>query len=165
MIMKNLLNLFVFPVFVLCSFLQVNDLMTGGPIRNEKSQEGKNQIGYLFFKVEKSSSGMEKITLEGKKITGGKLKAIPAFDRSSLGIGDFIVSLTDANGKEFTKQIVEDPLNQNMESFEKEGIKRHKVSLNSAEFSIRYPHSSEIKIVKIEKATNAGNQLLFTQKL
>lgn len=165
MIMKNLLNLFILPVFVFCSFLQVKDLSPGSSAKNENSLEDKNQIGYLFFKVEKTKSGPEKITLESKKITDGKLKSTPSFDRSSAGIGDFIISLTDASGKELVKQLIEDPLNQNLESFDKEGINRHKVSTDNAEFSVRYSHSADIQVVKVEKVTNAGNQLLFNQKL
>lgn len=163
--MKNLLNFFILPTFIFCSFLQMNDLNIGGSLKDENFSRDKNQIGYLFFKVEKTKSGPEKITLESKKLADGKLKSTPSFDRNSAGIGDFIISLTDANGKEFVKQIVEDPLNQNMESFEKEGISRHKVSTETAEFSIRYSHSAEIQVVKVEKITNAGNQLLFNQKL
>ncbi|ASK30867.1 hypothetical protein CEY12_12415 [Chryseobacterium sp. T16E-39] len=163
--MKNLLNLFIVPVFVFCSFLQIKDLSPGGSLKIENSSKDNNQIGYLFFKVEKTKSGLEKITLESKKITDGKLKSTPTFDRNSGGVGDFIVSLTDSNGKEFVKQIVEDPLNQNLESFDKEGISRHKVSTENAEFSVRYSHSAEIQVVKVEKITTAGNQLLFNQKL
>jgi len=163
--MKNLLNFFILPTFIFCSFLQMNDLNIGGSLKDENFSRDKNQIGYLFFKVEKTKSGPEKITLESKKLAEGKLKSTPSFDRNSAGIGDFIISLTDANGKEFVKQIVEDPLNQNMESFEKKGISRHKVSTETAEFSIRYSHSAEIQVVKVEKITNAGNQLLFNQKL
>ncbi|MBK1898234.1 hypothetical protein [Chryseobacterium paridis] len=163
--MKNLLNLFILPVFVFCSFLQLNDLSLGRASKNENPVKEKNQIGYLFFKVEKSKSGVEKITLESQKITDGKLKMNPVFDRNSAEIGDFVISLTDGNGKEFAKQLVEDPLNQNMESFDKEGISRHKVSTETAEFSVRYSHSAEIQVVKVEKITNAGNQLLFNQKL
>ena len=165
MIMKNLLTFLILPTFVLYSFLTVKDLRYGGSSENVNCQQDKNQIVYLFFKVEKTKSGPEKITLESKKITEGKLKSIPSFDRNSAGLGDFIISLTDASGKEIVKQLVEDPLNQNLESFDKDGIGRHKVSSDNAEFSVRYPHSGEIQIVKVEKVTHAGNQLLFNQKL
>lgn len=165
MIMKILLQLFILPVFVYGSFLQVNGLPKGDSLKSETSLTDRGQIGYLFFKVEKNSSGLEKITLESRKVADGKLKSIPSFDRNSAGIGDFIVLLTDANGKEIVKQLVEDPLNQNMESFEKEGISRHKVSLETAEFSVRYSYSEEIKTVRIEKITSAGNQILFNEKL
>lgn len=163
--MKNVLNLFIIPVFIFCSFLQMNDLNQNTSAKNENSIKGKDQIGYLFFKIEKNESGLEKITLESKKVTEGKLKVMPTFDRNSAGMGDFVVSLTDENGKEIVKQTVEDPLNPNMESFEKEGISRHSVSLENAEFSIRYSHSADIRSVKVEKITKAGSQLLFNEKL
>ncbi|MDH6251236.1 hypothetical protein M2347_000963 [Chryseobacterium sp. H1D6B] len=162
--MKNLLNLFILPVFLFCSFLQMSKLNMGSAVVNVDSQKSKDQIVYLFFKVEKNNSGQEKITLEEKKMAEGKLKMTPDFDKNSAGIGDFIVSLTDVNGKEIIKQIVEDPLNQKMENFEK-GIDRHTVSVQNAEFSVRYSYTAEIKVVKVEKITNTGSQLLFNQKL
>ena len=95
----------------------------------------------------------------------GRLKSKPSFDRNSAKTGDFIISLNDANGKEIVKQIVGDPLNPELERFDEEGISRNKVSLQNAEFSVRYSHSEEIEVVRVEKVTTEGSQLLFTQKL
>jgi len=130
----------------------------------ETENQVANKIGYLFFKIEKNVSGVEKITLQEKKITEGKLKSNAVFDEKTVKTGDFIISLTDANGKEVIKQTVEDPLNPVMETYE-DGISRTKVSLQNAEFSVRYSHSENISAVKIEKVTEAGNQLIFTQRL
>lgn len=161
--MKNLLHLFTLPVFLFCGFLQVGGLKPD-MADNENYTISKSQIVYLFFEVKKSDSGLEKIILQNKKVAEGKLKFTPPFDRNSVNNGDFIVSLTDSNGKEIVKQMVEDPLNPKMENFDN-GIGRHELSLQNAEFSIRYSHSDEIKIVKIEKVTKEGNQVLFIQKL
>ncbi|WP_123981085.1 hypothetical protein [Chryseobacterium sp. G0201] len=163
--MKNLLIFFMFPVFLFCNFLQVKDLQGNGCVENEKSLEAKGQIVYLFFKVEKNISGAEKVVLEDKKIMEGRLKSKPSFDRNSAKTGDFIISLNDENGKEIVKQIVENPLNPELERFDGEGISRNKVTLQNAEFSVRYSHSEEIKVVRVVKVTTAGTQLLFTQKL
>lgn len=165
MSMKNLFTLFVFPVFLFCNFLQMKDLNGNKNAGSHISQPLKDQIVYLFFKVEKNSSGTEKVVLEDKKIMEGRLKSKASFDRNSAKIGDFIISLNDSNGKEVVQQILRDPLNPELERFAEEGISRNKVSLQNAEFSIRYSHSEDIKVVKVEKITNAGNQLLFTQKL
>lgn len=119
---------------------------------------------FICFKVEKNTSNTEKIILEDKKMVSGKLKSNPVFDEEELKVGDFVISLTDTRGKEVVKQIVEDPLNPVMEVYE-DTISRNKVSLQNAEFSIRYVHSENIQMVKIEKVTNTGRQLLFTQKL
>lgn len=155
----------MFPVFLFCNFLQMKDLQGNSRVRNDKLLEAKDQIVYLFFKVEKNNSGVEKIVLEDKKIMEGRLKSKPSFDRNSAKTGDFIISLNDANGKEIVKQIVGDPLNPELERFDEEGMSRNKVSLQNAEFSVRYSHSEEIKVVRVEKVTTDGSQLLFTQKL
>ncbi|MET3537354.1 hypothetical protein [Chryseobacterium limigenitum] len=143
----------------------MKDLQGNSRVRNDKLLEAKDQIVYLFFKVEKNNSGVEKIVLEDKKIMEGRLKSKPSFDRNSAKTGDFIISLNDANGKEIVKQIVGDPLNPELERFDEEGMSRNKVSLQNAEFSVRYSHSEEIKVVRVEKVTTDGSQLLFTQKL
>ncbi|UOU99671.1 hypothetical protein MUU74_06875 [Chryseobacterium daecheongense] len=161
--MKNLLSFFILPVFVLGNLLPFNYLRGSRGIRIEKQLEKDNQIVYLFFKVEKDNSGMEKITFQGKKMSPGKLKLEPTFDRGSAGIGDYIISLNDSGGKEIGKQLVKNPLNPEMEIYE-DGISRNKVVLQDAEFSIRYSHGN-VTMVKIEKLTKEGTQLLFTQKL
>jgi len=158
--MKNLLILFVVPMLLLCNFLPVQNSDSTG-MGFAKSDP---QIVYLFFKVEKTESGSEKIILQEKKITDGKLKSVPAYDESLLKTGDLVVSLTDINGKSLVKQVVEDPLNPVMEVYEN-GISRNKVTLQAAEFSVRYPASGAIRIVSIEKVTVDGPQLLFTQRL
>lgn len=162
--MKNLLCFFILPVFVLGNSLPVNYLGKKQGIEAESYFEKDSQIVYLFFKVEKSNSGQEKITLQGKKMSPGKLKLEPAFDRGSANVGDYIISLHDSSGKEVGKQLIKDPLHPEMEVYE-DGISRNKMTLQNAEFSIRYSHSGSIAMVKIEKITKGGTQLLFTQKL
>ena len=164
MIMKILLNCLILPVFLFCNFQVMKDLKDNKTSGIETENQVANKIGYLFFKIEKNVSGVEKITLQEKKITEGKLKSNAVFDEKTVKTGDFIISLTDANGKEVIKQTVEDPLNPVMETYE-DGISRTKVSLQNAEFSVRYSHSENISAVKIEKVTEAGNQLIFTQRL
>lgn len=145
------------------NLLPLNHLDGNRGIRAENRLERDNQITYLFFKVEKTHSGQEKITFQGKKMSPGKLKLEPTFDRSSAIPGDYIISLSDSSGKEIGKQLVKDPLNPEMEMYEN-GISRNKVVLQNAEFSIRYSYGN-ITMIKIEKLTKEGTQLLFTQKL
>ncbi|MEN4758740.1 hypothetical protein ABEG63_00200 [Chryseobacterium sp. C39-AII1] len=161
--MKNLFTILIIPSFLIGGLAKLNHLQ-GNEMKVQHSSLNKNQIGYLFFKVEKDKSGAEKVTLQDQKISEGKLKFTPTYDRNSANIGDFIITLTNASGKEIVKQSIEDPLNPVMESFE-DTIQRTKLSLQNAEFSIRYPHSAEVSMVKVEKITNGGNQLLLTQKL
>lgn len=146
---------------MLCGILQIN-----AQIKDEEKTyiQGKDKIVYLFFKIDKSNSGSEKISLEEKKTVNGKLKAIPFFNEKSIKKGDLVITLLDSLGKENFKYNAKNPLNPEMESFgEKLG---HQVStLEKAEFSIRYSYSDETKIIKIEKITDTGKQLIFTQNL
>ncbi len=163
--MKNVLNLFIIPVFLFCSFQKENGgsqlAETGSPVVSVKGE----RIIYLFFKADKDQSGNEKIILQDRKISEGKLKLAPSFDRSEVEKGDFIVTIAEAGGKETGKQLVKDPLNPVMEVYEKEGISRHKATLQSTEFSARFSYSENVQLVKVEKVTDSGVQLLFTQKL
>lgn len=159
--MKNLLHLFVLPIFIFYNLLHVNELNRS---RERTPFHENSQIVYLFFAIEKTDQGMDKIILQDKKMMPGKLKSQPIFNRDSGKAGDLIVSLMDSEGKDVVKQLIEDPLNPEMETYES-GISRHKVSLQNAEFSVRYSHSAEISSVKVEKITPKSNQLLFTQKL
>ncbi|WP_415329181.1 hypothetical protein [Chryseobacterium sp. MMS23-Vi53] len=163
--MKNLIILLTIPIYFSFNFLKLKGL--GEDRQNEPNLAlNKNsQIVYLFFKVEKNNSGSEKITLQEKKITDGKLKSIPISDENKGQNGDFIVSLASTNGKEIIKEIVEDPLNPSREVYNREEISRAKISLQNAEFSVRYSHSAEIQMVKIEKISETGKQVIFTQKL
>ncbi|WP_155845037.1 hypothetical protein [Chryseobacterium daeguense] len=163
--MKNLILFLTLPVFLLYHFLQSNHLDRADQEVAVHSLKEKPQIVYLFFKIEKEKSGSEKITLEEMKITEGRLKAVQNSDENRGEAGDFIVSLTSADGKEIVKQIVEDPLNPSREVYDKEEISRVKINLQNAEFSVRYSYSSEIQMVKIEKISETGKQLIFTQKL
>ncbi|MCW3160343.1 hypothetical protein [Chryseobacterium oryctis] len=161
--MKILTSFLIIPSFLVCGLLQINDFGENKKL-NISSEMHSSQIGYLFFKVEKEGSNVEKVTLQGKKLSEGKLKYTPKYNRDLANVGDFIITLTNSEGKEIVKQSIEDPLNPVMEVYE-ENISRKKLSLQHAEFSIRYSHSNEITMLKVEKITNAGNQLLLNQKL
>lgn len=163
--MKNLMIFLAISLYLSLNFLQLNGLKRGLQKPTITVLSEKSQIVYLFFKVEKNNSGPERITLKEKKLTEGKLKSTLNFNENNGQEGDFIVSLTTTDGKEIVKQIVEDPLNPSREVYDEEKISRNKISLQNAEFSVRYSHSAEIQIVKIEKISKEGKQLIFTQRL
>lgn len=162
--MKILCILLTGTLVVFCNLLRTSSLKNERTGEHAISVKENDKIVYLFFKVEKNASDTERIILEDKKTVSGKLKSNPFFDEREMKTGDFIVSLTDAAGKEMVKQSIADPLNPVMEVYE-ETISRNRVSLEHAEFSIRYAHSENIQIVKIEKVSPSGKKLLFTQKL
>ncbi|MCJ7933574.1 MAG: hypothetical protein MUW56_08025 [Chryseobacterium sp.] len=163
--MKNLVNLLIVPAFLFCSFQKESGLASVRSVTVENTVEKSDRIMYLFFKADKDRSGNERITLQETKISEGRLKITPSFDRNEVQTGDFIITLMGADGKEAAQQRVKDPLNPELEVYEKEGLSRHRAPLQNAEFSVRFPYAENIQLVKIEKATDSGLQLLFTQKL
>lgn len=165
MIMKNVFNVLIVPFFLFCSFQKENGLTQKRQSLSETVTRKGERIIYLFFKADKDQSGNAKITLQSSKITDGRLKQISSFERSDAHKGDFIITLTGSDGKEVARQLVKDPFNPELEVYEKEGISRHKASLQSTEFSARFSYSENVQTVNVEKATDDGVQLLFTKKL
>lgn len=161
--MKNVFNVLIVPIFLLCNFQKENNTAKSKP--SEVMTKNNDRILYLFFKADKDQSGNAKITLQSTKIADGRLKHVPSFERDDIRKGDLVVTLTGSDGKEVGKQLVKDPFNPELEVYEKEGISRHKASLQNTEFSTRFSYSENVQSVKIEKATDDGVQVLFTQKL
>lgn len=165
MIMKNVFNVLIVPVFLFCSFQKQNEQPQNKKLNSETVTKKSDRIIYLFFKADKDQSGNAKITLQSSKIADGRLKQVSIFERNDVHKGDLIISLTGSNGKEVAQQLVKDPFNPELEVYEKEGITRHKAAFQNTEFSARFPYSENVQMVKVEKATEDGVQLLFTQKL
>lgn len=163
--MKNVFNVLIVPVFLFCSFQKQNEQPQNKKLNSETVTKKSDRIIYLFFKADKDQSGNAKITLQSSKIADGRLKQVSIFERNDVHKGDLIISLTGSNGKEVAQQLVKDPFNPELEVYEKEGITRHKAAFQNTEFSARFPYSENVQMVKVEKATEDGVQLLFTQKL
>ncbi|RLJ34391.1 hypothetical protein CLU97_3899 [Chryseobacterium sp. 7] len=163
--MKNVFNVLIVPVFLFCSFQKQNEQPQNKKLNSETVTKKSDRIIYLFFKADKDQSGNAKITLQSSKIADGRLKQVSTFERNDVHKGDLIISLTGSNGKEVAQQLVKDPFNPELEVYEKEGITRHKAAFQNTEFSARFPYSENVQMVKVEKATEDGVQLLFTQKL
>lgn len=165
MIMKNLLNFFIVPVFMFCSFQKESALSLSRETESGKIAAVSDSIIYLFFKVNKDRSGNDQIALQESKITSGKLKAAPVFDKKEAKNGDLIITISAEDGSEIAQQLVKNPLKPELEVYEKEGITRYQASLQNAEFSVRFSFSENVRNLKIEKITEKGAQVIFTQKL
>jgi len=161
--MKNVFNVFIVPVFLLFGLPDGNNLVQNK--HSDTMKTNNDRIIYLFFKADKDQSGNAKITLQSTKIAEGRLKYMPSFERDNVRKGDLIITLTGSADKEEGKLLVKDPFNPEMEVYEKERITRQNPYLQNAEFSTRFSYSENVQSVKIEKATDDGVQLIFTQKL
>lgn len=160
--MKKLFNGLIILTLLLCSFQKESEteLSTNASVATEN-----DRIIYLFFKADKDQSGIDRIVLQNSRISNGRLKYIVSFKRNEAQKGDYIITLAESGGREIAQQLIKNPLNPTLEVYEKEGITRQKASLQNAEFSARFSYSENIQLVKIEKVTESGVQLLFTQKL
>lgn len=163
--MKNVLTLCIIPSLLLCSFQKESELAPNGYLVVENTAKKADRIMYLFFKADTDQSGSEKIVLQESKVSEGRMKTLPSFDRNQVQNGDFIITVFAEDGIEASKHLIKDPLHPELEVYEKEGVSRHKASLPHAEFSVRFPYSESIRSVKIEKVMTDGVQLIFTQKL
>ncbi|MCU7618383.1 hypothetical protein NZ698_14375 [Chryseobacterium sp. PBS4-4] len=157
--MKRFTNLLTVSILF---FFGGSQLKSQSQNAQKTSVQSENQISYLFFKINKNGSGLEKISLVENKIVKGKMKSKPVFNEDEVKNGDLLITLSNGRGKEIIRQSIEDPLNPQLESFG-DKIERRQLKLNESEFSVRFPYSAEIKSVKIEKITDSKKQLLFTQ--
>ncbi|BAP33614.1 uncharacterized protein CHSO_4577 [Chryseobacterium sp. StRB126] len=160
--MKKIFNGLIILTLLLCSFQKKSETELSA---NTSVATENDRIIYLFFKADKDQSGIDKIVLQNSRISNGRLKFIVSFKRNEAQKGDYIITLAESGGREIAQQLIKNPLNPELEVYEKEGITRQKASLQNAEFSARFSYSENIKLVKIEKVTESGAQLLFTQKL
>ncbi|UHO38677.1 hypothetical protein H5J24_00260 [Chryseobacterium capnotolerans] len=160
--MKKLFNGLIILTLLLCSFQKESEteLSANATVATEN-----DRIIYLFFKADKDQSGIDKIVLQNSRISNGRLKYSVSFKRNEAQKGDYIITLAESGGREIAQQLIKNPLNPTLEVYEKEGITRQKASLQNVEFSARFSYSENIQLVKIEKVTESGVQLLFTQKL
>lgn len=160
--MKKIFNGLIILTLLLCSFQKKSDTELSA---NTSVAAENDRIIYLFFKADKDQSGIDKIVLQNSRISNGRLKSIVSYKRNEAQKGDYIITLAESGGREIAQQLIKNPLNPELEVYEKEGITRQKASLQNAEFSARFSYSENIRLVKIEKVTESGAQLLFTQKL
>ena len=124
----------------------------------------ENSIVYLFFGIEKTPSGSEKVTHTETRITKGIIKNT-SIDNKENKAGNLLITMLGKGGEVVEERIIEDPLNPVLEVFAEDGLSKNKVNLSKAEFSVRFNQKGEISSVKIEKITKTSKNNLITLKL
>lgn len=124
----------------------------------------ENSIVYLFFEIENTPSGMEKVTHTDTKITKGIIKNT-AIDNKENMAGNLLITMLGKSGEVLEERIIEDPLNPVLEVYAEDGLSKNKVNLKKADFSIRFNQKGEISSVKVEKITANSKNNLITLKL
>lgn len=124
----------------------------------------ENNIVYLFFEIEKTANGLEKVKLTDTKIAEGFVKNASIENKASVP-GNLLISFLGKNGEVLEERVIEDPLNPLLEVYAEEGLSKNKLTLNKAEFSVRFNQKGEISNVKVEKITEKSKNTLITLKL
>lgn len=131
---------------------------------NSMVSSDKNQIVFLFFTIEKTDNGGEKVNLTESRITEGTLKEM-SINNAPPRPGNLIITLLSANGEEVEHRIIEDPLNPVLESYEEGGINKQQANFERADFSIRFNRKGNISSVRVEKISNNSKSILFNAKI
>ena len=128
---------------------------------NKSVQE--NSIVYVFFEIEKIAD-QEKVVHIKTQTTKGILKNGSVENKPRIA-GNLLFTLLGKNNEIVEERIIEDPLNPLLEVYAEEGLSKNKLTLNKAEFSIRFNQKGNILAVKVEKITANSKKNLLTLKL
>ncbi|MBW8359331.1 MAG: hypothetical protein K0M63_05955 [Weeksellaceae bacterium] len=162
--MRTLLFLATLLFCTFCGSSGAIDQSVNNVIRSDSAEKSRDQIDYLFFTIQKNSVGDEIVRFEKRMTSDGKLKGFAEFDGTTINSGDLIVSLLDNSGKEIQKIKVDNPLKQNVESYDGE-MKRHDIILDKADFHVRFPYTASIKIIQVQIHKSKANTILLNHTL
>ncbi|HCN12706.1 MAG: hypothetical protein IAE62_07300 [Flavobacteriales bacterium] len=124
----------------------------------------ENKIVYLFFEIEKTAGGLEKVILTDTKVSSGSFKNASLENKENIPV-NLRISMIGKSGEVLEERIIEDPLNPVLEVYAEEGLSKNQLQLNKAEFSVRFNQKGNIASVKVEKITKNSKNNLITVKL
>ena len=148
-------------LMVACESQSLNSSASNG---SSKSIPHQNTIVYLFFEMEATSAGGEKVTHTDTKIAEGTLKSSSVENKENIP-GNLLITMLGKDGGIIEERIIEDPLNPVLEVYAEEGLNKAKVKLKKADFSVRFNQKGTITSVKVEKLTINSKNNLLTIKL
>lgn len=129
-----------------------------------KTMKTENAIVFLFLTIEKETNGNEVVKLTEKKITEGTIKNASLENHENVP-GNIRVAFLGKDGKEISERFVENPLNPMMEVYTEEGINKEKMTLQKADFSVRFNQTGDTKSVILEKISSNSKKHLITIQL
>ena len=158
---------YAFPVFLTIGWINNSQEFQNGNsyISLNSDISSKDQIGFLYFEVEKNNLGKEQIKLVNHSVVDGKLKGSHRVLDEWWGHDDYKVSVFDINGNVVFEELIASPLHPYMEVYEDNQPSRVQVHLEKTEFQVRYPYSKEVSRVVVEQKTVTGKTILFTSNL
>lgn len=119
-------------------------------VQNPEEKE-VSKIAFLYFDIEKSSGSNEKITLTQTQAVDGELKENTILNAPQKE-GNLILQILDNQKRVLEEQIIENPLNQNIEQYNQSGVtSSQNVQLAESQFYMRFNYKKGMKSVKILK--------------
>ncbi|MEC5157908.1 hypothetical protein [Chryseobacterium sp. MP_3.2] len=159
---------FIYTVLIYFSFFlsscETQDVSSSNSTSSPTIATTKNSIVFLFFQIEKLTSGEEKVLHTGTKTTQGIMKGGAINNKPNVA-GNLLISMLGINGEVLEERIIEDPLNPLMEVYAEEGLSKTKMTFNKAEFSVRFNQKGEVAAVTVQKITDNSKIKLITLKL
>lgn len=124
-----------------------------------------SKIVFLYFDIEKNSENKELITLTNTQAVDGQLKENTIINAAKKE-GNLILQVLDSEKKVVEEQIIENPLNKNIEQYNESGeANTHTVNLQKSQFYMRFNQQNNTKSIKILKISSAGEVEVFHQNI
>lgn len=128
-------------------------------------EEETSKIVFLYFDIEKSGENMERITLTKTQVVDGELKENTIINEAP-NEGNFILQILDTQKKVLEEQIIENPLNKNMEHYSQSGEPTSQnMKLNKGQFYMRFNKQKNMKSIKILRIQASEKSEIFSQPI
>lgn len=142
-------------VFISCGTTKEVEVFTEDEVKIP--EEDASKIVFLYFDIEKTSGNNESINLTETQLVDGKLKENTILN-APMKEGNLILQILDDKKRVLEEQIIENPLNQNIEQYNQSGVtSSQKVEQAESQFYMRFNYKKEMKTVKILKIKASEN--------
>ena len=160
----TLLYAILFTVLTSCGSTKDADILTEEEVQIP-GEATPSKIVFLYFDIVESVDGLDKITLTENQVVDGQLKENTILNAPRKA-GNLILQITDNNGEIQEEQIIENPLNQNIEQYGESGeMNSQNVELEKSQFYMRFNQQKDSKSIVILKILPSKNVELFNQAI
>lgn len=131
----------------------------------EAPEMDQNKIVFLYFNIEKDKHNKLTISLMETQVVEGSLKENTVKNAPSVE-GNLIVQLMDDKQRVKEEQVIQDPLDREMEVYLKEDtLTKEVVSIEKGDFFIRFNRNENINSIKIFKIQSQGKIEVFNKPI
>ena len=158
------MNAFIFLLLASCGTVNDTDIKDIEEVKMP-NEEIPAQIIFLYFDIKKGSENKELITLTNTQIVAGQMKENVILNAPRKE-GNLILQILDNQDKVIEEQIIQNPLNKNIETYDQNNQANTKnVQLEESQFYMRYNNQNNPKNIKILKILPSGDIELYKEKI